>query len=518
MNAYISIVEDNKLSPKERREKLISLADNSTISSLVILAFRETSKEKKRLYVRTLADLALNKSVRALIDHQFVLHRDIPSSIVSDDDPKVRKNAYELLGRLQNAEYLPLLMIAHEKEETLYVLPSVILALGRYSDRPDVRDLLKNGLDTFIPLNNDKNDIAIKESYIKATNAFSEREPLLFTDGDHMPFDVILTCPNARITQKDLSGIGINAMVFDAVSGLVLAKDIRRLRSLYSVRSFYDMGIYITDGEKPDKLLNDDSISFLITVLKELYGRDDLHYRVDVTGRTITKKERADAVKITAAALMHTGLINDVSSYDIEFRYVFIGQKFVLALFPGSVNDNRFSYRKKAISASMHPAVAASVCSVIKDNSTRNARIIDCFCGAGTLILERSFFPYGKLYASDISNDALSALNVNARTLGVKIEAFPHNAVQPFREKFDEVLANMPFGLRVSSHTSNEKLYSEFSDNLYSMLEDNGIAYMFTNDKKLFSDVFTKRFEITGRIRFQAGGLYPTLFILKKNS
>ena len=36
--------------------------------------------------------------------------------------------------------------------------------------------------------------------------------------------------------------------------------------------------------------------------------------------------------------------------------------------------------------------------------------------------------------------------------------------------------------------------------------------------KKLFSDIFTKRFEITGRIRFQAGGLYPTLFILKKNS
>ena len=89
------------------------------------------------------------------------------------------------------------------------------------------------------------------------------------------------------------------------------------------------------------------------------------------------------------------------------------------------------------------------------------------------------------------------------------------NATTPFEQKYDEVICNLPFGLRVSNHRENRNLYQKFLQNLPSILVPNGLAFLFTNDKKLLSELLENSFELVKRENFEAGGLYPALYVLR---
>ena len=52
-------------------------------------------------------------------------------SLAESDRPKVRKNAYRLIGALENEAYVPVLTRALETETTLFAVPSLLLALGK---------------------------------------------------------------------------------------------------------------------------------------------------------------------------------------------------------------------------------------------------------------------------------------------------------------------------------------------------------------------------------------------------
>ena len=53
--------------------------------------------------------------------------------------PKVRKNAYRLMGALEDDRDIPVLRQALETEETLFAIPSLLLALGKLGDEETLR-------------------------------------------------------------------------------------------------------------------------------------------------------------------------------------------------------------------------------------------------------------------------------------------------------------------------------------------------------------------------------------------
>ncbi len=57
----------------------------------------------------------------------------------ASEKPKVRKNAYRLMGALEDGRDLPVLREALQKEETLFAVPSLLLALGRLGDEESLR-------------------------------------------------------------------------------------------------------------------------------------------------------------------------------------------------------------------------------------------------------------------------------------------------------------------------------------------------------------------------------------------
>ena len=249
--------------------------------------------------------------------------------------------------------------------------------------------------------------------------------------------------------------------------------------------------------------------------VKNLYGRLDLSYRLDVVGPTITRDERLRAYRAVQDALASSPLHNSPSSYDFTLSILCLGRRFAAVLFPGSQNDTRFAYRKQAVSASMHPAVAAACCRVLAPYAQENSRVLDCFCGAGTFLLERARLPHASLAGSDISPAAVRIAQANAEAAGVSADLFVKDASHPFRHTYTEVIGNLPFGLRVSNHAGNERLYAAFLQNLRHMLAPGGRAFLFTNEKKLLLSEIDGKFALEGRVNFSAGGLYPALFLLR---
>lgn len=76
----------------------------------------------------------------------------------------------------------------------------------------------------------------------------------------------------------------------------------------------------------------------------------------------------------------------------------------------------------------------------------------------------------------------------------------------------------MPFGLRVSNHEKNTRLYREFFANLCAFLKPGGYAFLFTQEKKLFDACLAAHPALTplGSLRLHTGGLYPNFYLLQK--
>ena len=170
--------------------------------------------------------------------------------------------------------------------------------------------------------------------------------------------------------------------------------------------------------------------------------------------------------------------------------------------------------------ASIAPSTAAAVLRLASDELHSRARVLDPFCGTGTMLIERSkLSPCGALTGVDITPKAIDKAKVNAAAADVDIELICKDCIK-FRasEPYDEVIANMPFGLRVGSHEINDRLYAQFLKKLPEWLKPGGIALLYTMEYTLLKRLIAEQneMELLSRKRTEAGGLLPTVFLLRR--
>lgn len=125
----------------------------------------------------------------------------------------------------------------------------------------------------------------------------------------------------------------------------------------------------------------------------------------------MTLEERSRYTKKLADGLMlETGgtMLNDTSDYEVELRLIEkkSGGFLPLLKFSG-LPDHRFAYRKHSVAASMQPALAAVLAELSRPYLKENARVLDPFCGVGTLLLERNYAVHADtLYGIDVFGPA----------------------------------------------------------------------------------------------------------------
>lgn len=462
-------------------------------------ALKEIFPEKEEELFDAL-DIRIRAALRVMADADVKMkdvvsrHEERFLELLADEDAKIRALAAQILGNVGG--YTKQLIDACRAEQTMFILPSFLLAIGRQKT-----ESAKHYLENYtIRSDVDKHIYEEKTALAKALANFVNRNTAKLSIAEK---DIIaLECPNFNVTYKEARENGFSCK---KSGGFVLVSGLKRFNEIYKLRTF--MTAYLLLGKceveaLPEKLASlKDAISARINVN---------NYRLEVEG--VSHKERLDIIPKCVLAL--DGFVNAPSAYSFEIKLKIKEGSAIILLDP--LGDKRFAYRKKAVSASIAPSVAASVCYAIKDYMGEESRVLDNFCGSGTMLMERSFYPYASLTGVDINQNAVNIAAENARALKKSVKLLHMDALKFTDKQYDEVICNMPFGLRVSTHSKNEKLYDAYVSILPRVVKPGGYAFLYTNEKYILEDVLRrKRIKPVEEIMFFAGGLYPSVYVLK---
>ncbi len=497
----------SEASPKQRRDSLKELANNSGVSKLFIAM----KGDDKRPIVRALSDLSAFPATREIIARNMLINKEDVLLLIKSEDAKLRKTTAELIGRTVPEGFSIELCDMLLSEQTAFVRPSIILAMGNATAHERVKSTLQNYK---IP---QSESVHMKAEQVALSKAMSNMAVVTDSEMSQLPegTSLILECANARITLAELKSLGFDASLVKHPDNCVYVRGVKNYEDIFRARTFYSAHIYVGKFEKLDECAKAITSNKFAKLCTGIFGDNPL-FRVEMCEQGTFALSHAMR-KITAekiATHVKKPLVNSPSKYLFQLKIVCTVFGIFLMISPPTKLDNRFKYR--GISASVHPAAAASILYATKEYHLEQNDVVDPFCGAGTLILERSKYPFKSLAGMDISMEALKTAKRNERDVRCGIELYLKSATTEYELTYDEVICNMPFGNRVSSHKKNEYLYQEFMGNLDKMLKREGVAMIFTQEKKLLQSNLGD-FELIGKINFSCGGLFPALFIIKRS-
>lgn len=188
---------------------------------------------------------------------------------------------------------------------------------------------------------------------------------------------------------------------------------------------------------------------------------------------------------------------------------------------PLSVRD----YRVSNMSGAMDPTIAYALNSLCEIENKKT--YLNVFCGSATLLIEAglSFKNLNKLVGFDNSKTNLSMAYKNIISAGLikKIQLFEKDIFSfPQMGEFDVIVADLPFGMKISKNENLDKLYRAFLDYSARALDVNGTLGVYTSEVKTFQQAMNdSEFEVTNRLKLKlitniGSYLYPEIFICKK--
>jgi 23S rRNA G2445 N2-methylase RlmL len=502
--------------------ELIMHQQEKSIPALLHALDTETTEiRKKALFL--LSKIVKSKKGKAQV------RVDSISTYLTDPDPKIRKNTAVIIGQIGEEKDTPLLFEAIRQEEINWVKPSILLAIGNIGGEEAVAFLKEHKADleeerTALQKALDKNKVFSVHSRLKSV----------------LPVETLINVQTydglGFLVEKEVKKIGLEALKKDEKSVTVQTNDIQ---SLYSLRTFSEC--LFPEGEleaKPHGLAEAfmkhvQKKQILKKILSYHESNEDkqveendfsMAYRIELKDKHLNYRVQRE-IKLQIIKEMgeyDPSFRNSVSDYQIEFRLVREkGNTYKVYWKPYTIEDLRFIYRKNDVPASIHPVVAASIVEYTNKYRKPNAKVMDPFCGSGTMLVERSkSMPYQELVGIDIVKEAIEGAKENVKLAGVQDIRFIHSDILSLSTegKYDEILSNMPFGIRVNNHEKNESLYEGFFRLLDPLLNPGALIILFTQEIELTTRLFKKHksLQLLDVTRISVGGLRPALFIGKR--
>jgi len=158
-----------------------------------------------------LTALAKKLAGRQAID-RLLSDRSGVYAALTGGDPKARKNAARLLGTLEQPRDAEALAAALERETTLFVVPSILLALGSVGGAAAKRALAAYAPPEVAEETEQKHVLEIRAALEKASAALEKGAPLPARTKLSTPSDVLAVSPE-----------GFSAILFDELTALGFA-------------------------------------------------------------------------------------------------------------------------------------------------------------------------------------------------------------------------------------------------------------------------------------------------------
>lgn len=408
------------------------------------------------------------------------------------EDAKTRKNAALLLGDLQMQNAKEALFSAYQNENTLFVKSSYVAALGKLQAE-EYLDFFKDRLEQLKQETVSEQERKHRNEEIREITNF-----VIFEEGidEHQfcgfknPHEILLLTNSQQrettlLEVKELGASIQRKAELHALGVKIFSKEIFPFAQLRTYRELlFPIAVKEKLQEVPkiaaQKLWESDFYSFLTECHK---GSAQFTFRIEVKA----KEPKVEFVKKLGAALEETSqwkLKNCTKNYEVEIRLIETKDGgFVPFLKLYTIPIKRFSYRKNAVSSSIHPSTAAMLVRLAKPYLKENAQILDPCCGVGTMLIERDICVCAReKYGIDIFGDAIEMARENAALAGEKIN-FIHKNYFDFTHGylFDEIITNLPTRGKKSKQEMDE-FYAEFFEKSKHILTEDGKMILYCNE------------------------------------
>lgn len=434
----------------------------------------------------------------------FADKKDVFIELLNSEDAKIRKNTAVIMGELRDKAFLKPLMNAYRAEKTLFVRSEYLNALGQFNYSEYV-DELRERLEELRRTEVTDSDRKHVDEEIRSLNSlvsmYEGSKKHIFTGINKKPAMILLTNRNySDITADKISG----AKTFNA--GVMVDEGSITIKEVLDIRTYSELLFIINKMKTVDtdiksaaeKIVKSDIFKFL----KELYDTSDtFNFRIELKDKMDLQKKSKFTKKLASEIerMSNYRLVNNPSDYEIEIRLIRNKEdRYNCLVKLYSIDDKRFEYRQNVVAESIKPEIAALIMEIAKDYLKDNARVLDPFCGVGTMLIER--YMYKKtdtLYGVDKSAEAVEMARLNTE-YAHKIVHYINRNCADFRHeyKFDEIITNMPMELNNNVDKNVEEAYKILAGKAHEWFNDEGIIVLYSHNPEYVNRYFTKEYKI----------------------
>lgn len=411
------------------------------------------------------------------------------TGLLEHPEPKVRKNAALILGKLGQDGHAKILFQAYEREQQLFVKSDYLKALLDL-DCSACQARLKERLiqlEQYRPAQEEEKHIREELSVLRKLVEKGTAHRKHRFQGYNDAWEVILTTGKQyqKVTAEQIK----EGRVTILKSGVrVLTSHLKSVLCIPTYRELlFPLNIrkVPTDPKEAARELAD---SNLLELLHKAHGAEgSFYFRLGLQSKR-TLAQRSEFIKKCCFALeQETGgkLKNSPSDYELEIRLAENREgQFVPLVKLFTFGEGRFSYRKYTVASSIRPEQAALIIRLAEPYMREHAQVLDPFCGVGTMLIERErICPAKVMYGVDIFGEAVAKAKENTKLAGRDVYYINRDFFE-FTHKyaFDEIITAMPERGK-KSKGEQDALYAAFFKKADEVLADKGQIIMYSNEK-----------------------------------
>lgn len=413
----------------------------------------------------------------------------ILTGLLSESDPKVRKNAAIVLGRLKQRENVLPLYEAYLRETQLFVKSDYLKALAEldYSECKDSLNKDLEKLEQYQPKEEEEKHIREELTALRGlvnTGNFHQRHKFC---GYDETWELILTTGKKyqEITAAQVKGGEVSLLKSGVRVITSHLKPILEIPTYHEI--LFPLKLRKIFGE-PKEVAKALAESDLLRLLDKAHkAKDAFYFRLGLHSPKTLEQRSAFTKKCAFALEQQTAgkLKNSASDYELEIRLIENRSGQFLPLVKlYTFTEERFFYRKHTIASSIRPEQAALIVRLAKPYLKEQAQILDPFCGVGTMLIERDrLCQAGMMYGIDIFGEAIAKARENTQLADREIYYINRDFFD-FSHKylFDEILTDMPDRGK-KTREEHDQFYQAFFEKAGEVLAEQGKMILYSNEK-----------------------------------
>lgn len=418
------------------------------------------------------------------------------AGLLWSEDAKTRKNAALLMGDLGNQEFLEPVYAAYRREEQRFVKSAYLSAIGSFNYSAYLEEL-KEQLCLLGKMEETQENRKHLMEEMRELSALVVRAEGIknheFTGFDR-PYDIVLLTNRnfAGLTQEELTALNPDAK--SKVFGAGVRARVTNLRWMDKIRTWQELLFVVRDmgtcPMEPFKAAEVITGSGLLSLLNESHGGGEpWYFRIELKSRKTLEERSSFIRKLSGQIEKLSGrkLINTATDYEVELRLIENKEgncNLLLKLY--TLKDNRFSYRKEVTPTGIRPTAAALTAALAREYMKEGAQVLDPFCGAGTMLIERhKAVRANSSYGIDIQEEAILKARENAEAARQVIHFINRDFFQFTHDYlFDEVITNMPFKIGRLTDDGVYDIYKRFFQIIPDFLKKGSILILYTHNKE----------------------------------